>query len=151
MPLSAYNPDPKRYEEIFGSSVQGGGNMVRYRGAAYQNGTGFPQVLKALLAKFAALARPVLRAAAPHARRAFEVATPHLREAATSAARNITERATDAIVQRLEESLTTALAAGQAGHGGRRRRLKASPKAAPPAKRLKRLQRIPPHHLPDFF
>ncbi|GAU89452.1 hypothetical protein RvY_02001 [Ramazzottius varieornatus] len=39
--------------------------MVRYRGSAYQNGSGFPQVLKALFAGVAAMAQLALRAAAP--------------------------------------------------------------------------------------
>ena len=94
MSLIPYTPDPQRYNEVF-SSIQGGGNhMVRYRGAAYQNGSGFPQLLKSLFARFI---KPVLSAAAPHARKTFEAAQPHLREAANSAVGHATARVSEAI------------------------------------------------------
>ena len=101
MPLVAYQPDPKRYDNVF-TFIQGGGNpMVRYRGSAYQDGSGFPQILKSLLAELAAFAKPMLRAAVPHARKAFEAAQPHLREAATNAVNDLSTKATEAISRRL--------------------------------------------------
>ena len=133
MSLIPYTPDPQRYNEIFGS-IQGGGNpMVRYRGAAYQNGSGFPQILKSLFARFI---KPVLSAAAPHARKAFEAAQPHSREAANSAVSNATARVSEAIAKRL--------ALDQEGQGGPKRRRRTSH----PTRRLKR---IPPRNIPDFI
>ena len=108
MPLVTYVPDPLRYQNVF-DSIQGGGNpMVRYRGAAYQNGSGLPQILKSLLAKLADFARPILSAAALHTRRAFEAATPHLQEAATGAVKDITNRKVGAISKRLNAEETQA-------------------------------------------
>lgn len=135
MPLQRYEPDPKRYDDVF-SHIQGGGNpMVRYRGSAFQNGSGFPQVLKALFSKLAMLAKPVLRAAAPHARKAFEAAEPHLREAANTAVNDISSKASEAISRRLT---------AQEGQGRKRRRATSS-------RKVKRLCRIPPKNLPDFI
>ena len=135
MPLMAYQPDPKRYDDVF-SFIQGGGNpMVRYRGSAYQNGSGFPQILKSLLAKLAAFAKPMLRATVPYAREAFEAAEPHLREATTIAVNDLSTKATEAISRRLS---------AQEGQGRKRRR-------APATRRVKRLCRIPPKNLPDFI
>ena len=135
MPLVVYEPDVKRYEEVF-SHVQGGGNpMVRYRGSTYQNGSGFPQILKSLIAKIASFAKPILSAAAPHARRAFEAAEPHLREAATTAAKDVTNRAREALSQKF--------ATLQEGQG--RKRLARKSYAT------KRIRRIPPVDLPDFI
>ena len=135
MPLIVYEPDPKRYEDVF-SNIQGGGNpMVRYRGSAYQNGSGFPQILKSLFAKLASFAKPVLAAAVPHARKAFEAAEPHLREAASGAVKDVTTRARNAIAQRFDS-----LQEGQ----GRKRKARRGPS-------VKRLRRIPPIDLPDFI
>ena len=138
MPLVAYVPDPLRYQNVF-DSIQGGGNpMVRYRGAAYQNGSGLPQILKSLLAKLANFVRPVISAAAPHARRAFEAATPHLQEAATGAFKDITNRTVGAISKRLNPEET------QAGQGLKRQRGGRKTSS-------KRLRRIPPRNIPDFI
>ena len=135
MPLIVYEPDPKRYEDVF-SHIQGRGNpMVRYRGSAYQNGSGFPQILKSLFAKLASFAKPVLAAAVPHARKAFEAAEPHLREAASGAVKDVTTRARNAIAQRFDS-----LQEGQ----GRKRKARRGPS-------VKRLRRIPPIDLPDFI
>ncbi|XP_055345379.1 uncharacterized protein LOC129593196, partial [Paramacrobiotus metropolitanus] len=64
MPLVAYVPDPRRYENVFVSQT-GGSALIRYRGTL-QNGSGFPQILKNLFAKLSAFAQPILRKAAPH-------------------------------------------------------------------------------------
>ena len=138
MPLVAYVPDPLRYQNVFGS-IQGGGNpMVRYRGAAYQNGSGLPQILKAIFAKLANFARPIISAATPLARKAFEAATPHLQEAATGAVKDITNRTVSAISKKLNPEET------QAGQGLKRQR--GGRKIS-----SKRIRRIPPRNIPDFI
>ena len=138
MPLVAYVPDPLRYQNVF-DSIQGGDNpTVRYRGAAYQNGSGFPQILKSLLAKLINFARPMISAAAPHARKAFEAATPHLQEAAAGAVKDITNRTVGAISKRLSADETQAGQGLKRQTGGRKTS-------------SKRLRRIPPRNIPDFF
>ena len=138
MPLVAYVPDPLRYQNVF-DSIRGGGNpMVRYRGAAYQNGSGLPQILKSLLAKLANFVRPVISAAAPLARETFEAATPHLQEAATGAFKDITNRTVGAIPKRLNPEET------QVGQGLKRQRGGRKTSS-------KRLRRIPPRNIPDFI
>lgn len=135
MHLSLYEPNPQRYDDIFGH-IQGGGNpMVRYRGSSYQNGSGFPQILKALFAKLASFAQPVLRAAAPHARKAFAAAQPHLKEAAMNAVRDMADRGAEAIAKRFEPT--------QEGQGLKRKRLTHN--------KAKKVRRIPPRDLPDFI
>ena len=135
MPLIAYEPDPKRYDEVL-TSIQGGGNlMVRYRGSAYQNGSGFLQVIKSLLAKLAAFAEPMLRAIVSHARKVFQAAEPHLMEAATTTVNDLSTKATEAISRRLS---------AQEGQGRKRRR-------TPASRKVKRLCRIPPRNLSGFI
>jgi hypothetical protein len=130
MPLVAYVPDPRRYEDIF--VVQTGhGPFIRYRGSL-QNGSGFfPQVLKSLFAKIANFARPILE---PHARAAFEAAKPHLKEAASGLVKEATSKATDLISRRL----TT-----QEGRGRKRRKTA--------RKAVKKPRYIPPKNMPDFI
>ena len=135
MPLITYEPDPKRYDEVF-TFIQGGGkSMVRYSRSAYQNGSGMPQVIKSLLAKLAAFAKPMLGAAVPHARKAFQAAEPYLREAVPTAINDLSTKPTEAISRRLS---------AREGQGRKRRR-------APANRRAKRLCRIPPRNLPNFI
>ena len=101
MPLVAYEPNPKRYEEVFASQV-GYGPIVRYLGSLYQSGSGFvPQILKTLFFKTARFSKPIIAAAAPHAKKAFEAAQPHLRDAVTGLAKETTNRISSAIANKL--------------------------------------------------
>ena len=96
------------------------------------------QVLRSLVSKLAGLAQPVLRAAAPHAQKVLEAAIPHITDAATTAVKNTTDRAAAAISKRI--------AAVQEGHGvAKKRRASKKPYS------VKRIRRIPPRNLPDFF
>ncbi|XP_055336729.1 uncharacterized protein LOC129587145 [Paramacrobiotus metropolitanus] len=132
MPLVAYVPDPRRYENVFVSQT-GGSALIRYRGTL-QNGSGFPQILKNLFAKLSAFAQPILRKAAPHAKAALEAATPHLQEAATGAIKEVASRAGTAIGKRF---------ASQEGEGVRKKRRV--------RRKVLRVKRIPPTNIPDFL
>jgi hypothetical protein len=129
MPLVAYVPDPRRYDEIFLDQT-GYGTLVRYRGSNLQNGSGFfPQILKNLFARF-------VRTAAPHAKAAFAAAAPHLKEAAGEVFKDTSKSIGDAISRRL---------APQEGQGVKRKRRTLKPR------RVKKLRRIPPRDIPDLF
>ena len=136
MPLVPYIPDPQRYDGVFVTQT-GYGNLARYRGSAMQNGSGFPQILKSLFAKIAAFAKPILRNAVPHARKAFEAAQPHLQEAASGLIKEVGDKTSDAINRKLSNI--------QEGQGVKKKKRKTI------TKKNKHLQRIQPHHLPDFL
>jgi len=131
MPLVPYTPDVRRYDGVFVTQI-GSGAMVRYRGNAMQNGSGFPQILKSLFAKVGSFVRPLLRQAAPHARAAVTAAMPHLKEAASGAIKDVTAQATQALARKLTP---------QEGSGKRKRR----------GVTKKKTRRIPPYNLPDSF
>jgi hypothetical protein len=138
MPLVEYVPDPRRYEDIFANQV-GYGPIVRYQGSNLQNGSGFfPQLLKNLFAKIANFAKPFVTAATPHVKSAFEAAKPHLRDAASGAVKEATSRVTDALARNL--------APQQEGSGIRKKK-----RYAKKTTTVKRIRRIPPIDIPDFF
>ncbi len=135
MPLVPYEPDPRRYDDVFVTQL-GGAVLVRYRGSPYQNGSGFfPQVLKNLFSKIGALIRPIVRRAAPHAQAAMTAAMPHLQEAASGAIKEATAQATNAIARKF---------ANQEGSGKRSRK-------AVTKKKTKKSYRIAPYNIPDSF
>lgn len=139
MPLVEYIPDKGRYEGIFSNQV-GYGPIIRYRGSHYQSGSGFfPQVLKNVFAKIVNFTKPIIAAAAPHAKAAVLAAQPHLREAATGVVKETTDRLSKAIANKLVP---------QEGSGRKRKKKTVGKKSL---RRSKKLRRIPPLNIPDFY